>query len=126
MSGALNRVVAVGPASAQRTDGGLFTPSRRREVMTEFDLDLGAIEQDMDEGREREVILGLLDGTTPGEDWVDAVAAGNVLVLAVDGLLTDLAADFAPQIREGGGSVVHFRDFLVVAPPDVDVDTSRL
>lgn len=54
------------------------------------------------------------------------MAAGDVLVLAVEGTLTDLAADFAPEVREAGGSVVHFRDFLVVTPPDVAVDTDRL
>lgn len=94
--------------------------------MGEFDLDLGAIEQEIDEDRERRVVLGVLDGSTPGEDWIEAVAAGNVLVLSIDGTLTDLAGDFAPEVRDAGGSVVHFREFLIVAPPDVEVDTGRL
>ena len=94
--------------------------------MADFDLDLGAIEQDMDADRERQVVLGILDGSTPAEAWVEVIAAGDVLVLAVDGTLTDLAADFAPEVHEAGGSVVHFRDFLIVTPPDVAVDTDRV
>jgi hypothetical protein len=94
--------------------------------MSEFDLDLGAIEQEIDEDEERRVVLGVLDGETPGEEWVEAVALGHVLVLSIDGTLTDLAEGFAPEVRDAGGSVVHFRDFLIVAPPDVAVDTERL
>lgn len=94
--------------------------------MGDFDLDLGAIEQEIDTDSDRRVILGVLDGGTPGDEWLDAVAGGDVLVLAVDGTLTELAADFAPEVRDAGGSVVHFRDFLIVSPPDVAVDTGRL
>jgi hypothetical protein len=94
--------------------------------MADFDLDLGTIEEELDEDRDRQVVLGVLDGSTPGEDWLDVLAAGDVLVLSVDGTLTDLAADFAPAVKEAGGSVIHFRDFLIVAPPDVAVDTDRL
>lgn len=94
--------------------------------MADFDLDLGTIEEELDEEAGRRVVLGVLDGSTPGEEWVEAVAGGDVLVLAVDGTLTDLAEGFAPEVREAGGSVVHFRDFLIVAPPDVAVDTERL
>lgn len=104
----------------------LFIGGRRTGAMGEFDLDLGAIEQEIDEDGDREVVLGVLDGATPAEEWLDAVAAGDVLVLAVDGTLTELAADFAPEVRDAGGSVVHFRDFLIVSPPDVGVDTDRL
>ncbi len=94
--------------------------------MGEFDLDLGTIEQEIDDDGDRRVVLGVLDGSTPGERWIEEVAAGNVLVLYVDGNLTELAADFAAPVRDGGGSVVHFRNFLVVSPPDVEVDTDRL
>lgn len=94
--------------------------------MSGFDLDLGAIEQEIDEDRDRRVVLGVLDGSTPAEEWLEEVATGNVLVLAVVGTLTDLAADFAPEVKDAGGAVVHFREFLIVAPPDVDVDTDRL
>jgi len=96
--------------------------------MADFDLDLGAIEEDMAEENEGGncVVLGILDGDTPPREWVDAVAEGNVLVLSIEGRLSDLAGDFAPEIDEAGGSLVHFRDFLIVAPPGVDVDTDRL
>lgn len=94
--------------------------------MAEFDLDLGAIEQEIEDDGERRVVLGVLDGNTPGEEWLESVAAGNVLVLAVEGRLADLAESFAPEIQDAGGSVVHFRDFLVVTPPDFQVDTDRL
>jgi hypothetical protein len=95
-------------------------------TMSEFDLDLGAIEQEIDEDRDRKVVLGILDGSTPGDEWVETVARGDVLVLSVEGTLTDLAEGFAPEVRDAGGSVVHFRDFLVVTPPDVEVDTGKL
>lgn len=94
--------------------------------MSEFDLDLGTIEQEIDDDGDRRVVLGVLDGATPGERWVEEVAAGHVLVLSVDGDLNELAADFAGAVKDGGGSVVHFRNFLIVSPPDVEVDTDRL
>ena len=95
--------------------------------MADFDLDLGTIEQEIDDDEsDRTVVLGILDGETPAEEWIEAIAAGDVLVLSVDGTLTDLAAEFAPEVREAGGSVVHFRDFLIVSPPDIAVDTDRL
>jgi hypothetical protein len=94
--------------------------------MTDFDLDLGPIEQEIDADADRRIVLGVLDGSTPAEEWVEAVADGDVLALAIEGTLTDLAAEFAPAVREAGGSVVHFRDFLVVAPADIEVDTDRL
>lgn len=94
--------------------------------MADFDLDLGAIERDMDEFEERSVVLGVLDGGTPGESWLAEIDRGNVLVLHVDGDLNELASAFAGDVKDGGGSLVHFREFLVVAPPDVDIDAGRL
>ncbi|MFB6359766.1 MAG: DUF5779 family protein [Halobacteriales archaeon] len=94
--------------------------------MADFDLDLGPIEQEIDADADRRIVLGVLDGSTPPEEWVETVANGDVLALAIEGTLTDLAAEFAPAVREAGGSVVHFRDFLVVAPADIEVDTDRL
>lgn len=94
--------------------------------MSEFDLDLGAIEEDMDDGTDRRVVLGTLDGETDGQEWIDVISSGNVLVLAIEGDLNELAADFARDIHEAGGSLVHFRKFLIVAPPSVSVDTDRL
>ena len=94
--------------------------------MSDFDLDLGTIEREIDEDRERRIVLGVLDGSTPGDEWLEEIAAGNVCVLAVVGSLTEHAADFAPEVKEAGGAVVHFREFLVVTPPGVEVDTERL
>lgn len=94
--------------------------------MDDFDLDLAPIEQEIETDRDPQIVLGVLDGTTPAEEWIEVIANGDVLVLAVDGTLTELAADFAPQVREADGSVVHFRQFLIVSPPDVTVDTDRV
>lgn len=94
--------------------------------MSGFDLDLGSIErQELDEGGRR-VVLGVLDGETPPAEWVEEVGRGNVLLLDVDGDLNDLAAPFAREVRDAGGSLMHFRGFLVVAPPGVSVDADRL
>lgn len=94
--------------------------------MSGFDLDLGSIErEELDEGGRR-VVLGVLDGATPPAEWVEEVAHGNVLLLDVDGDLNDLAAPFAREVRDAGGSLMHFRGFLVVAPPGVSVDADRL
>lgn len=93
--------------------------------MGDFDLDLGAIEQEMDSG-DRRIVLGVLDGETPDEEWLEEISQGNVLVLDVEGDLDALAEGFAGPVKEAGGSLVHFRGFLVVAPPDLDVDTDRL
>lgn len=94
--------------------------------MSGFDLDLGSIERDEFDDGDRRVVLGVLDGTTPGEEWIEEVARGNVLVLSVDGELNELASSFAREVRDAGGSLMHFRGFLVVAPPDVMVDADRL
>lgn len=97
--------------------------------MTEFDLDLSAIEEDLKDEEERgggRIVLAILDGDTPGQEWIDLIEEGHVLVLSIEGRLDDLAAEFAPKIDEGDGSIVHFRDFLIVAPPTVTIDTDRL
>lgn len=100
--------------------------------MGEFDgLDLQAVEDQMDpaegdgEGSGR-VVLAVLDGSTPPEEWVGAVTDGAVLVLNVDGDLNELAANFARDVKEVGGELMHFRGFLVVTPPGVAIDTDRL
>lgn len=94
--------------------------------MGEFDLDLGTIERELDAGDGRRVVLGVLDGGTPGEAWIDEVGRGSVLVLSIDGDLAERVEDFAPEVKRAGGSLVHFRDFLIVAPPEVTIDTDRL
>lgn len=94
----------------------------------DFDLDLQTAEGELDQdpvGSGR-VVLGRLDGSTPDEEWIEAVRDGAVLVLAVEGDLNRLAAGFARDIKELGGELVHFREFLVVSPPDVGIDSKRL
>jgi hypothetical protein len=101
--------------------------------MEEFDgLDLRAVEDRLDTGSDDtplasdRVVLDVLDGTTPPEEWIQLVASGAVLVLHVDGDLNELAAGFAGDIRNGGGNLMHFRGFLVVTPTDVGIDADRL
>ncbi len=101
--------------------------------MTDFDLDLRTVEDQIDEDDEGEdgdasgrIELGVLDGTTPSEEWVAAVEDGRVLVLSVEGDVNERAAGFARDVTEIGGDLVHFRGFLVVTPPGVAVDTDRL
>ena len=99
--------------------------------MSDFSLDLRHAEDELDVETEGEdldgkVVLGTLDGTTPDEEWLAEIEAGNVLMLAIEGDLNELAAGFARDVKESGGSLTHFRRFLVVGPPDVTVDTQRL
>ncbi|MCU4925479.1 DUF5779 family protein [Halobacteria archaeon AArc-dxtr1] len=94
--------------------------------MANFDLDLQAVEEHIDEELEGNVVLGILDGTTDPETWLETVSTGNVLVLCVEGDVNELASGFARDIKESGGSLVHFRGFLIVAPPGIDVDTDQL
>lgn len=95
--------------------------------MGEFDLDLGSIEEaEFDADGGRRVVLGILDGSTPPEEWLEEVSRGNVLVLDVEGDLNELASSFAREVRDAGGSLMHFRGFLIVSPPGTPVDTERL
>jgi hypothetical protein len=97
--------------------------------MSEFDLDLRNAEEQLEEGGEdggSEVVLGILDGGTDPEEWIGAVEDGKILVLNVEGDLNRLAAGFAREIRDAGGTLMRFRGFLVVTPPGVGIDTDRL
>lgn len=99
--------------------------------MSDFDgLDLQSVEQELegeDEGAgSSRVVLGVLDGTTTPEEWIDTIQGGAVLVLNVEGDLNELAAGFARDVKEGGGELMHFRGFLIVTPPGVDIDADRL
>ncbi|GGM65577.1 hypothetical protein J2752_000283 [Halarchaeum rubridurum] len=95
-----------------------------------FGLDLRNAEDQIEEwdveGGADDVVLGVLDGETPDAEWLAALEAGRVLVLAVDGDLNDLAAGFAGPAKEAGATLMHFRGFLVATPPGVSLDTSRL
>ena len=96
--------------------------------MSDFDLDLQAVEDkldgDSDEGVR--IVLDVLDGSTPDEEWLEFVEQGVTLVLAVEGDVNELAAGFARDVRDMDGELVHFRGFLLIAPPAVSVDTDRL
>lgn len=98
--------------------------------MADFNLDLRAAEEFIDDESDGEtpiqVELGILDGTTPPEEWTDAVEDGHVLVLDIDGDLNELAAPFAREIKDDGGQLIRFRGFLIISPPGIDIDTDRL
>jgi hypothetical protein len=95
--------------------------------MGDFDLDLQTAEGELDEpdagGR---VVLGVLDGSTDPDEWVEHVKRDDVVVLNVEGDLNDLAAGFAREIRDYGGELMHFRGFLVLSPPGREIDTEHL
>jgi hypothetical protein len=94
--------------------------------MSDFGLDLSRAEAELDDETSGDVVLGVLDGKTDPAEWIGAVRRGDALVLAVEGDLNRLAADFAREIRAEGGSLMHFRGFLVVTPEGVDIDSDRL
>lgn len=98
--------------------------------MSEIDLDLQTVEQELDDedgddGGSR-VVLGVLDGSTPDGEWLDAVEDGHTLVLSVEGNVNELASGFAREVREADGDLIHFRSFLIVTPPGISIDSSRL
>lgn len=96
--------------------------------MSDWDLDLRDAEARMDEAfaGAGDVVLGVLDGTTDPAVWVRSVDYGNTLVLSVEGDLNELAAGFARDVKDLGGELMHFRGFLVVAPPGASIDADRL
>ena len=95
--------------------------------MADLDLDLQTAEGELDEPEEGgRVVLGVLDGSTDDGDWIDHVENDDVLVLNVEGDLNELAAGFARDVRDMGGELMHFRDFLVISPPGREIDTGRL
>ncbi|MFW5937852.1 MAG: DUF5779 family protein [Halanaeroarchaeum sp.] len=101
--------------------------------MDDFSLDLRnaeehiEVEEDDEAGpRNVGITLGVLDGTTSDDEWLREIGNDNVLFLAVEGDLNELASGFARDVKEVDGTLMHFRKFLVVAPPGVEVDTDRL
>ncbi len=98
--------------------------------MSDFDLDLRAVEEHLEDGSETEsetsIVLDVLNADSDPEELLEAVAAGKVCVLCVEGDINRLAAGFARDIKESGGNLVHFRGFLLVTPPEIEVDSSRL
>lgn len=95
--------------------------------MGDFDLDLRNAEEALEDGElGGRIELGVLDGSTDADEWIAAIEGGNALVLAVDGDMNELAAGFARDVKDLGGELVHFRGFLIVSPPGVEIDTGRL
>lgn len=99
--------------------------------MDDFNLDLRHVEDHIDDDTsdgspDGQVTLARLDGSTDPEEWIEAVDDGEILVLAIEGDLNALAAGFARDIKTAGGDLVRFREFLIVTPPGITVDTSRL
>ena len=95
--------------------------------MGDFELDLQTAEGELDEPDiGGQVVLGVLDGTTDPEVWIEHAENDDVLVLNVEGELNELAAGFAREIRDLGGELMHFRGFLVVSPPGREIDSERL
>ena len=122
----------LGPSARER---GFLHAGGDRPFMSDFDLDLRSVEEQLedaeaddapDDGGGGDVVLGVLDGTTPAAEWVDELEDGAVLVLAVEGDLNELAAGLAEGTTDLGGDLLQFREFLVVTPPGVDIDRSRL
>jgi len=100
--------------------------------MSDFDLDLQTVEEELDDATDADtegsgrVVLGVLDGSTPDEEWVEAIEDGQTLLLNVEGDVNELAAGFARDVRDAGGELMHFRGFLVLTPPGVSIDASRV
>mgnify|MGYP006876367295 CR=1 FL=1 len=96
--------------------------------MADWDLDLRDAEAELDSPVPAggDVVLDVLDGSTEPAAWVRHIEAGDVLALAVDGDLNERAAGFAREGRDAGGSLMHFRGFLIVTPPETAIDTDRL
>jgi len=94
--------------------------------MSDFELDLRAVEEHIEDDDEAGIVLDVLDGSTPPEDRVETIEEGHALLLAVEGDFNELAAGFAREVVEIGGNLVHFRGFLLVTPPEFGVDNSRL
>lgn len=115
------------PSLHCRIEGKLLPGGFHGEHVSDFDLDLQTAEGEMDDppGGDR-VVLGVLDGSTPPEEWIELVVAGNTLVLGVDGDLAELATGFAPRLKEEGAELMHFRGKLVVSPAGRTIDTDRL
>lgn len=99
--------------------------------MDEFGLDLSTAENHLERATsgasiDQQVVLGILDGTSDPNEWLETVMSGDILILSVDGDLNELAKEFARPIVERGGELTHFRGFLIVTPPKVTIDTDRL
>ncbi len=94
--------------------------------MDPYELDLESVEEGLDLSTDQKIILGFLDGSVPESEWISELELGNVLVLQIKGELEALIQEIAPHIKENGGSIVHFRGFLIITPSTISVDNTRL
>ena len=94
--------------------------------MDPYELDLESVEEALDLSTDQKIILGFLDGSVPESEWISELELGNVLVLQIKGELETLIQEIAPHIKENGGSIVHFRGFLIITPSTISVDNTRL
>ena len=94
--------------------------------MDPYELDLESVEEALDLSTDQKIILGFLDGSVPESEWITELELENILVLQIKGELEDLIQEVAPYIKENGGSIVHFRGFLIITPSTISVDNTRL
>ena len=94
--------------------------------MDPYELDLESVEEALDLPSDQKIVLGFLDGSVPESEWIIELELENILVLQIKGELEDLIQEIAPHIKENGGSIVHFRGFLIITPPAISVDNTRL
>jgi SepF-like predicted cell division protein (DUF552 family) len=94
--------------------------------MSDFDLDLRDAEAELGDLPSDQVVLGILNGETAADEWIQAVTQGNILVLSVEGDLNTLASGFAREVKDMGGELMHFREFLIVTPAEIEINTGRL
>jgi len=95
--------------------------------MDAFNLDLAGAEEHLDGLSDVDrVVLGIVDGSDDPARWIELVAEGCVLVLSIEGPLEERVSPFAEPIADAGGTLMHFRGFLIVSPPGIDIDNGLL
>ncbi|MFB6186010.1 MAG: DUF5779 family protein [Halobacteriaceae archaeon] len=94
-----------------------------------FELDLRRAEEEIQseiEDTDEQVVLGILNGTTDPNEWIEEIQDGRILVLSVEGDLNKLAAPWAADVKDDGATLMRFREFLIVTPPSIEINTDRL
>ena len=95
--------------------------------MDAFNLDLAGAEEHLEGLADADrVVLGIVDGADNPSQWIELVDGGCVLVLSIEGPLEERVASFAEPIAEAGGTLMHFRGFLIVTPPGIEIDNGLL
>tara|TARA_A100001037_G_scaffold305907_1_gene347992 strand:- start:2336 stop:2623 length:288 start_codon:yes stop_codon:yes gene_type:complete len=94
--------------------------------MDTYELDLESVEEALDLSSDQKLVLGFLDGVTPESEWINELELGNVLILQIKGELETLIQEIAPYVKDKGGTAMRFREFLILSPPNISVDNTRL